>query len=150
MANQQEIIKALEKVRSIKRSLAIITAILLLTGQITIIGVFVTPRGFRASLGGPITGQQRLVSKTGNPLVNLTIDLIDIFIAKFLITGQFSVTGVVLNPAGLSINVGGPLLGLPHLRPTLPGLEDPHDNIYKLLCEHLNLNPKLIENHIRE
>ena len=150
MKNTREIAEALEKIRSIKRSLAIIAAILLLTGQITIIGVFVTPRGFRASLGGPITGQSRLISKTGNPAVNLTIDIIDIFIAKYLLTRQFSITGVVLNPAGMTINVGGPILGMPHLAPTLPGMDDPHDNIFKLVCEQLNLNPKLIEKHLRE
>ncbi|MFC6602152.1 hypothetical protein ACFQDF_12280 [Ectobacillus funiculus] len=58
---------ALEKeeqtISFIQRNIDVITAILLLTGQITIIGVFVTPGGFRISIGGPLTGISRLEGK---------------------------------------------------------------------------------------
>lgn len=41
-----EITKDIQVIRSIQRDLNIVTVALLLTGQITIIGVFVTPGGF--------------------------------------------------------------------------------------------------------
>ncbi|MDG5787245.1 hypothetical protein QA612_07045 [Evansella sp. AB-P1] len=146
MSKQNNNEKALQTISNIHRNLAIITAILLLTGQITIMGVFVTPRGFRVTLAGPITGIRRIESPTGNPIVNLGIDIIDIFIAKFLLLDQFSVTGSALTPEGFTINCGGPLLGVPRVKAKIPRIQNLFndlDNFNKLVCDIFNIDPSV-------
>ncbi|MDQ0255306.1 hypothetical protein J2S74_002688 [Evansella vedderi] len=145
--NEQQTI---EIVRNIHRNLAIITAILLLTGQITIMGIFVTPHGFRVTLAGPITGLRRIESPTGNPIVNLIISLLNIIIAKLLILDQFNVTGSALTPDGFTINCGGPILGLPRVTPKIPDFNNYLDNFHKLVCKYFDLDPKVVNKYKRK
>ncbi|MFA9556948.1 hypothetical protein ACERII_06580 [Evansella sp. AB-rgal1] len=138
--------RTLETISRIHRNLAIITAILLLTGQISIMGVFVTPRGFRVTMAGPITGLSRIESKTGNIFVNVGISVINILIAKMLLMEQFSITGSALTPQGFTINAGGPILGVPRVKAKIPkidGLFNDLDNIHQLTCTFLGVDPKV-------
>ncbi|WP_157184194.1 hypothetical protein [Evansella cellulosilytica] len=149
--NQEGNVEAtLELIRIIHRNLGIITAILLLTGQITIMGVFVTPRGFRVTMAGPITGSRRIESKTGNPLVNLTIDVIDILIAKQLLQDKFFITGSALTPFGFTINAGGPLLGVERMVPKVPSLFHDLDNFNMLVAKLLNFDPSIANKYQRK
>lgn len=137
----------LETVRVIHRNLAIIVAILLLTGQLSIVGVFVSPRGFRFTLSGPITGLGRIESKTGNIVVNLIISILNIIIAKLLIIDQFNVSGSVLTPDGFTINVGGPILGMPRVTARIPDFNNYLDNFDKLVCKFFDLDPAIVKKY---
>ncbi|SDZ63286.1 hypothetical protein SAMN05421736_12319 [Evansella caseinilytica] len=135
--------RILEMIAGIHRSLAVITAILLLLGQLTIVGVFVTPRGFRVSIAGPITGFSRIESKTGSPIVNAVIDVISFGIAGLLLKDSFQVTGSVLTARGFTVNVGGPLLGLPRLYPKIPNWFTDLDNFNEVVARIFHLNPDI-------
>ncbi|MCD8511593.1 MAG: hypothetical protein LRY73_18185 [Bacillus sp. (in: Bacteria)] len=142
--NEQQI---LETVRVIHRNLALIVAILLLTGQLSIVGVFVSPRGFRFTLAGPITGLGRIQSKTGNVAVNLIISFLNIIIAKLLILDQFNVSGSVLTPDGFTINVGGPIMGLSRVTARIPDFNNYLDNFDKLVCKFFGFDPHVVKKY---
>ena len=130
---------------TIQREIAIVTAVLLLTGQITIIGVFVTPGGFRVSLGGPLTGTSRIESKSGSQTVNLIIDIIDIMLALLLINDEIRVTGSFIAPGSFAINVGGPIFGVPMPEPTLPTMRNEHHFFQRIVSRHFNVDSNLVE-----
>ncbi|MBU9713118.1 hypothetical protein KS419_15405 [Bacillus tamaricis] len=130
------------RIFEIQRNLAIVVAILIFMGQLSIIGVFVTPRGFRVTLAGPLTGSSRIKSVTNNPVVNMIIDIINIAIAKMLIIDQFRITGTVLTHNGFTINCGGPLLGTARTQPKIPRIISEYDNLHDVLCRFFNIDPK--------
>lgn len=99
-------------VQAVYESLNFFAAILILTGQITNGGVFVTPESFSLSLSGPFTGRTRKKAIPGVPQANLIIDAIDIIAALLLILGQIHVHGVYITSGGYSIVLGGPPFGL--------------------------------------
>lgn len=97
-------------VNSVLRKLDIITATLLLTGQVTIGGVFLqTNSSFSITVGGPITGGYRLESKNKSKLGNTVIDFIDVLLAIFLITDKINVQGTYFTSGRFSVVLGGPL-----------------------------------------
>lgn len=110
----------LQLVGKIQREIDLTTATLLLTGQITITGVFVTPGGFRVALAGPLTGAERLQGKHNNIVGNGLIDAIDIILSILLIQDTIRVTGSFIGPGRFTINVSGPIFGVAKLEPTLP------------------------------
>jgi len=110
-----------EVIFSIERTLGLITAILLLTGQITIFGIFVRPGRFSLSLGGPITGGSRLEGIDNQGIGKLVINFIDIILATLLILDEINVTGTFISSGEFTINVSGPIFGYPRVVPiTLP------------------------------
>lgn len=129
---------------SIERTLGLITAILLLTGQITIIGIFVRPGRFSLSLGGPITGGSRLEGIDNQGMGNFVINFIDIILAILLIIDEINVTGSFISSGDFTINVSGPIFGYPRVVPvTLPpeNIETFHSVVskqYKVPLELLN------------
>ncbi|MBU9720644.1 hypothetical protein [Bacillus alkalicola] len=136
-----------KKIFELQRGLAIVVAILIFLGQLSIIGVFVTPRGFRVTLAGPITGSSRLQSNTNNPIVNTFIDAINLVIAKLLIIDQFRITGTVLTHNGFTVNCGGPLLGTARTQPKIPKIVSEFDNFHEVVCRFFNIDPKVFREY---
>lgn len=98
--------------QTVYQSINFFAAILLLTGQITNGGVFVTPESFSLSCSGPFTGRTRKEAIPGVPQASLIIDAIDIIAALLLILGQIHVHGVYTTSGGFSLVLGGPPFGL--------------------------------------
>ncbi|PEZ77729.1 hypothetical protein CN380_18655 [Bacillus sp. AFS017274] len=129
-------------IHSFQRNLEITTAILLLTGQITIIGVFVRAGRFSLSLGGPLFGGHRLEGKDHSQVGNLFIDILDIIIAILLINDAIHVTGIFISSGDFSINVSGPIFGYPEVVPALP-IED-YNFFNTIVKKHYNVPPELL------
>lgn len=90
----------------------LITAFLLISGQITMNGMFIQPAGgFSIPLQGPITGGRRLAGKS--KIATIVIDSIDLILALLLIFGQISVRGTLIGSGFFSIVVSGPIFGVP-------------------------------------
>jgi hypothetical protein len=137
-------------ISSIQRNIDIVTAILLLTGQITIIGVFVTPGGFRISIGGPLTGISRLEGKKRSRVVNWFIDVIDIILALLLLHNQISVMGTFTASQRFTLTVSGPIFGIPRNEPALGSLRRDFNNFKKIVSEHFYVDPQLVEKFTKE
>jgi len=90
------------------RGLDIITATLLLTGQITLGGIFVAPSDFALSLSGPFTGSGA-VGITKN--AQFVQDGVDIITALLLIIDEINVIGTYVTSDRFTIVVGGPPFG---------------------------------------
>lgn len=101
-----------KELEDILRKVDFITAALLLSGQITIGGVFIQPESaFALSLTGPITGGTRIESKGKRPIVDATIDVVDILTSLALLTDKINVIGTYITFGKFTIVVGGPLFG---------------------------------------
>lgn len=103
--------------RSVHRGIGIGTAILLLTGQITIGGVFIAPSDFALSLSGPFTGSGA-VGKTDRD--NVVLDGLDIITALLVIINQLQVIGTYITASRFTIVVGGPIFGGDEVRGYTP------------------------------
>ncbi|UOF89482.1 hypothetical protein LSG31_16520 [Fodinisporobacter ferrooxydans] len=111
----------IQAIQALYRSLDVITVVLLLTGQITISGVFVTTEGgFSLSLAGPITGGARSVSNESTPNGNFVIDVIDVIAAFLLILDQINVIGTFVSAHRFTIVISGPPFGEPKRVAYLP------------------------------
>jgi hypothetical protein len=150
MLQENRIEKEKQTIGTIQREIDIITAILLLTGQITIIGVFVTSGGFRISVGGPLTGSSRLEGKSGNQTINTIIDGIDIITAILLLSGEIGVTGTFVSAGRFTINVSGPIFGVPKSEPSLLGLEKDFNIFRRIVSRHYKVDPHLVEKFKKE
>ncbi|WP_034670266.1 hypothetical protein [Ectobacillus panaciterrae] len=148
---KNQIEKEKQAISTIQRNIDIITATLLATGQFTIIGIFVTPGGFRISVGGPLTGTSRLEGKSGSRAVNLIIDVFDILTAVLLITDQINVTGTFISsPERFTVNVSGPIFGVPKTGPALPDVNKIFTDFRKIVPKHFNVNPELLRKLTKE
>jgi hypothetical protein len=126
-------------VESIQRNIDIITAALLLTGQFTLSRIIVEPGGFALSVGGPLTGISRLEGRFGNKAFNLVIDIVDIVLAILLITNEINVTGIFLGPGRFTINITGPIFGVPKNINTIPEIEKVFTQFRWVISDHLNI-----------
>jgi hypothetical protein len=90
----------------------------LLSGQITAQAIWVVSAGFGITVGGPITGNSRLVGKSKG--AKFIIDVIDIVLAVLLISGQIVITGIFVGPAQYSVVLSGPIFGTPRVTGKLP------------------------------
>jgi len=97
-----------EGTRSVHRGIGLGTAILLLSGQITIGGVFIAPGDFALSLSGLFTGAGA-IGKTERD--NVVLDGLDIITALLLIVNQLQVIGTYITAGRFTIVVGGPIFG---------------------------------------
>ncbi|MCF8567237.1 hypothetical protein LLE49_21175 [Alicyclobacillus tolerans] len=95
------------------RAIDIWSAILLLTGQVTVGGVFISSGAIWLSLTGPIFGGDRLNGKSVG--ANAVIDLIDVVTALLLILGQITNTGPWISSGRLNFVVSGPAFGNPNV-----------------------------------
>jgi hypothetical protein len=142
--------KERELIFAIQRNLDVVTAILLLTGQITIIGVFVTPGAFRISVGGPITGTSRIEGKDGDAGINIIIDMIDVILAALLLNNQINVSGAFISSGRFTINVSGPIFGVPKTEPALSELNQSSQFFHRTVSKHFYVNPDLVEKFTKD
>ncbi|MFE7820893.1 hypothetical protein ACFU1R_22090 [Priestia megaterium] len=142
--------KERELIFAIQRNLDVVTAILLLTGQITIIGVFVTPGAFRVSVGGPITGTSRIEGKDGDAGINIIIDMIDVILAALLLNNQINVSGAFISSGRFTINVSGPIFGVPKTEPALSELNQSSQFFHRTVSKHFYVNPDLVEKFTKD
>ncbi|WP_419784755.1 hypothetical protein [Priestia aryabhattai] len=142
--------KERELIFAIQRNLDVVTAILLLTGQITIIGVFVTPGAFRISVGGPITGTSRIEGKYGDAGINIIIDMIDVILAALLLNNQINVSGAFISSGRFTINVSGPIFGVPKTEPALSELNQSSQFFHRTVSKHFYVNPDLVEKFTKD
>lgn len=139
--NNSTITEEIRVIATLQRELNIATAALLLTGQITIIGVFVTSGEFSLSLSGPLFGRERIESKFGDQLTNSLIDVIDIIIAVLLLIDEVRVVSSVVGPSRFTVNVSGPIFGAPVSEPTLPFLKKGYKFFKKIVSKHFEIDP---------
>lgn len=142
--------KDYQVIATLQRDLNLATAFLLLSGQITIVGVFVTAGGFSVSLSGPIFGGNRLEGKSGNKVANTIVDIIDVLIAILLIMDEIRLTGVVVGPGRFSVDVSGPVFGLPINEPSLPSLRQNYNFFHQIVTNHFNIDPTIFRNLEKE
>ena len=133
-------------IATLRRDLNLATAFLLLSGQITIRGVFVTSGALSFSISGPIFGNTRLEGKSGNNLTNIVIDIIDVIIAILLIMDEIRLMGVFVTPNKFSVTVSGPLLGEPLTEPSLPILRENYRFFHQIVSNHFQIDPTLFRN----
>lgn len=131
------------------RTMDIITGILLITGQITVIGVFIRPERFSLTVGGPIFGGTRIVPKDNLAIEQDILDLINLVFAILLFSDNITVTGITFSSGDFGINISGPIFGYPKVVPSTLML----DNIkmfHSIVKEHYNVPPELLSNLIRD
>lgn len=107
-----------KNVQTIYRGIDILTAVLILTGQITNRGVFISGEQFSLPFAGPITGRTRKVSTI--PQGNLILDTIAIIAAFLLILGEVNVIGILFASGGFTLVVSGPPFGAPKTEAYVP------------------------------
>ena len=143
MVKNAEIQKELQVIASLQRELNLATAALLLTGQITVRGVFILSGEFSISLSGPLLGEPRIEGKFGNRIATSIVDVIDIIIAILLIIDAIQVLRSVIGPGFFSIIVSGPIFGTPKAEPTLPSLKRNYNFFKKIVSKHFNVDPTI-------
>ncbi|WP_206832518.1 hypothetical protein [Alicyclobacillus fructus] len=94
--------------KPIHRTLGIGTAILLLTRQITVGGVFISPGSFSLSLSGFFTGSG---AEGRSDADQRLLDVIDFVTALLLIVNELQVIGTYITTGRFTIVVSGPLFG---------------------------------------
>ena len=95
---------------STQYSIDIITAILLLTGQITTTGIFFVPEGFYLGATGPILGGVRSTGQSGS--ASVILDVVDVLAAVLLIMNAIRVTGPYITSNRFFLVFSGPLFGI--------------------------------------
>ena len=147
---QTTIEKEYQVIATLQRDLNLSIAFLLLSGQVTIRGVIVTPGGFTIALSGPIIGGSRTEGRNGNIAINTMIDLIDVIISILLIIDEIRLIGVLVGPGRLSLTVSGPIFGEPLNEPSLPIARERYQFFRKMVSEHFDINPEVFRNFERE
>ncbi|MCP8970530.1 hypothetical protein [Ectobacillus ponti] len=140
----------LQAVGSLLRYLDITTAVLLLTGQITIIGVFVTPGGFRLSVGGPLTGISRLEGKQQRKWASWLIDILDVIIALLLISDQINVSGAFTSSRRFTINVTGPIFGVAKIAAASPDIQSISREFQRIVPRHYTVDQSLLQKLMKD
>ena len=135
----------LEQIHSIQRTIDTVAALLLLTGQVTISGVFVRPGRFSVSIGGPIFGGRRLEGKNHSRAGSLVIDIIDILLAIFLLNDEINVEGTFISSGTFTMNISGPIFGFPKVIPALPNLKNDFQFFKSQVSAHYQVPPELME-----
>ena len=148
--NNTNIEQTYQVITSLQRDLNLATAFLLLSGQITIVGVFVTAGGFIIALSGPILGGTRLAGRSGNKIANSIVDIIDVLLAILLIIDEIRITGVVVGPGRFSVDVSGPIFGLPINEPSLPILRKNYNFFHEIVSNHFQIDPTIFRNLEKE
>lgn len=92
------------------RALDVWSAILLLTGQVTVSGVFFSSGGMWLSFTGPILGSTN--NSGTNERAERVLDGIEILTAILLILGQITNTGPWISSGHFNLVVTGPVFGV--------------------------------------
>lgn len=132
-------------IRDIQRDIDIVIAFLLLTGQITLVRVYFGPGYFGVTVGGPLTGANRLESANNNQLGNFTLDLIDIVLAILLIKDKINLVGLfIASDARFSLSLSGPIFGRAKVVPVTNYLKKNQKEFNRILDKHYILDKRVI------
>jgi hypothetical protein len=134
----------LQLIAALQRDLNLTTAFLLLSGQITIKGIFITPGGFNISLTGPLLGNTRIVGKYPGFITDTIIDFIDVILAILLIIDEIRLLAVLIGPGKLSVTVSGPIFGDNLSQPTLPVLQENYQFFKEIVTKHFRVDPQFM------
>lgn len=104
--------------QSIQYSVDFVTAILLLTGQITTSGLFIVPEGFYLASTGEILGGVRLTGQTSGAVGILR--LVDIIAALLLVVNAVRVTGPYITSGRAFIVFSGEIFGVKEIAGVVP------------------------------
>ncbi|KIL45225.1 hypothetical protein [Jeotgalibacillus soli] len=144
MDEKSKIQKDLQIIASLQRDLNLVTAALLMTGQITIVGIFVNPGGFVPSLSGPLLRNERLEGLNGNVFSTMLIDIIDIILAILLLIDEIGVTSILVGPGRFSIDVTGPIFGVAKRVPALPYLQKDYEFMRDNISKHFKVDSRIL------
>lgn len=133
-------------IREIQREIDIVIAFLLLTGQITLTRVYFGPGYFGVTVGGPLTGANRLESINDNPLGNFTLDIIDIIIAVLILKDEINLVGLfVASDARFSLSISGPLFGREKVVPVTKFLKKNQKEFNAIVSDNYFLDDDFIK-----
>ncbi|PKG23999.1 hypothetical protein [Niallia nealsonii] len=132
-------------IRDIQRDIDIIVASLLLTGQITLTRIYFGPGYFGVTVGGPLTGAKRLETKFNETEKNLSLDIIDILLALFLVKDLINVVGLfIASDATFSISISGPLFGRAKVVPIFKHLKNNETTLKNIVKDGYFIHNKLL------
>lgn len=94
-------------------SIDIVTAVLLLTGQITTTGIFFVPEGFYLGATGPLLGGVRSTGRAAS--AGVILDAVDVLSALLLIMNAVRVTGPYITSQRVFVVFSGPVFGIRQL-----------------------------------
>lgn len=126
-------------VQSIHRGMDVASAILLLTGQITIGGVFIAPEEFGLSLSGPFTGSGAIGT---TPNAQLIQDGLDVIAALLLIIGEFDVIGTYITANRFTIVIGGPPIGVAKTVAYVPSTREFFNDLETMVTKRCEIRRK--------
>ena len=107
--------------RTIYQTIDITTAVLLLTGQITIRSIIFTTGGeARITVAGPIFGIERTEARPEVPGAAAVIDGLDVILALLIILGEMQVSGLFISQQRFALQISGPPLGSPRYEAYVP------------------------------
>lgn len=144
--NKTSIEKDEHLIATLQRDINLAVAFLILSGQLTVRGIIVTPGGFSLTLSGPIIGGLRTEGKPGNPGANTIIDILDVIISILLIIDEIRLIGVLVGPGRVSLPVSGPIFGEPLNEPSLPIVREGLQYYRQMISTHFGLDPKFFSN----
>lgn len=119
-------------VRSVHYGIDVVTAALILTGQIQPAGMFLVSEGFSISFTGPVLGYKGTEATT--PGAGFVMGGLEVITAVLLIARVFGTIGVYVTSHRASIVVGGPLFGSTPTIANLPGVPARVLNDYEALA----------------
>lgn len=96
--------------QAIQYSIDFVTAILLLTGQITTSGIFVIPEGFFLSATGPVLGGASFEGQT--EILSVGLRTINVLSAILLILNVLRVTGPYVTSGRVYLVFSGEIFGI--------------------------------------
>ena len=126
--------KSSTALRSIQYSIDFVTAILLLTGQITVGGIFVVPEGFYLSATGEILGGVRVTGR--NEGGTGVLRMVNVITALLLIVNAIRVTGPYVTSGRVFLVFGGPIFGIKEVA-GVANVEDMNQGVAGQLREYL-------------
>ncbi|PWI56872.1 hypothetical protein [Sulfoacidibacillus thermotolerans] len=137
-ATNLALLKRLIGVKSVHYGIDLLTAALLLSGQLQPVGMFVVPEGFMLSLSGPLLGG--VTMKTTTSGAKFVMAGLEVITAVFLIARVFGTTGVYVSSHRFSIVVAGLPIGSAPPVAALPGVPEQVLHQYEaLLMRHFGL-----------
>jgi len=132
-------------IREIQRDIDLIIAFLLLTGQITLTRVYFGPGYFGVTVGGPLTGANRLESSNGNPLGNVTLDIVDILIAILILKDEINLVGLfIASDARFSLSISGPIFGRAKVVPITKYLKKNQKEFHTIVSNNFFLDDEFL------
>lgn len=144
--NKTRVEKEIQLIATLQRDINLALVFLLLSGQLTVKGLFITSGGFSLTLSGPIIGGFRIEGKPWAPAANTIIDLIDVIISILLIIDAIRLTGVLVGPGRISLTVSGPIFGVPLNEPSPLIARETLQYYHQMISAHFDLDPRLFRN----